>query len=268
MIPGTSAIVTVAFGHSTENLDHTFLSFAEKNPGIPLHAFIIDEKLPERKFTQITYHLVPPLPDFSHPLREVYFRRHDLIDRLDVEYALIVDSFDVLCLQPLPPFEKILAGFDMAAVTEHMGSRYILGQGYTANFLNGGVTWWNVPKSRDIRAEIIERGKTRFRTVADDQFVINEVVQTKHFDRLRILPCQYNFRPHFEYRHRGWPTVDTLDGVLIYHNATCMDRARRVAGDLKPSATLPVLLKDPKPLNSKEQFWRRLRQRFTSNIAK
>src|SRR2546423_1800745 len=39
MTPGSSAIVTVAFGHSTEHLDYTFLSFAEKNPGVPLHAF-------------------------------------------------------------------------------------------------------------------------------------------------------------------------------------------------------------------------------------
>src|SRR4051812_26137610 len=41
MTPGSSAIVTVAFGHSTEHLDYTFLSFSEKNPGIPLHAFVI-----------------------------------------------------------------------------------------------------------------------------------------------------------------------------------------------------------------------------------
>src|SRR5688572_15794849 len=229
MTPGSSAIITVAFGHSTEHLDYTFLSFAEKNPNIPLHAFIIGQKLPERRLPQITYHLVAPVPDFSHPLREVYFRRHELVDQLEVEFVLVVDSYDVLCLQPLPPFEKILAGFDMAAVTEHMGSRYILGQGYTSSFLNGGVTWWNVPRSSDMRAEIIHRGKTRFRTIADDQFVINEVVQTKHYDRVRILPCQYNFRPFFKssitnrIRHHGWPTVDHLDGVLIYHNLTSMD---------------------------------------------
>src|SRR5688572_13074940 len=197
MTSGSSAIVTVAFGHSTERLDYTFLSFGEKNPDVPLHAFIIAKELPQRRLPQITYHLVAPIPDFSHPLREVYFRRHELIDQLDIEFALIVDSYDVLCLQPLPPFEKILAGFDMAAATEHMGSRYILGQGYTANFLNGGVIWWNVPKSRDIRAEIIARGKTHFRTVADDQWVINETVHTKYFDRIRILPSQYNFRAYF-----------------------------------------------------------------------
>ena len=168
MTPGSSAIVTVAFGHSTEHLDYTFLSFAQKNPGVPLHAFVIGNRLPEKREPQITYHLVPPVPDFSHPLREVYFRRHELIDQLDVEFVLVVDSYDVLCLQSLPPLEKILAGFDMAAATEHMGSRYVLGQGYTSNFLNGGVTFWNVPKSRDIRAEIGTRGRGHFRTVADD----------------------------------------------------------------------------------------------------
>lgn len=257
MTSGSSAIVTVAFGHSTEHLDYTFLSFAEKNPGVPLHAFIIGSRLPERRLPQITYHLVAPIPDFSHPLREVYFRRHELIDQLDAEFVLIVDSYDVLCLQPLPSFEKILAGFDMAGATEVNGSRYMLGLGHTANFLNGGVTFWNMPKSRDIRTEIIQRGKTRFRLVADDQLVINEIVQTKHFNRVRILPCQYNFRPFFRARTwqrikplffnlhhpsnwRLWPSVDHLDGVLIYHNLTSMDLVKAQSG-MKPQASLPEL---------------------------
>ena len=268
MSSGTSAIVTTAFGHSTERLDYTFLSFAEKNPGIPLHAFILGTRLPERKFPQITYHLIAPIPDFSHPLREVYFRRHELIDRLDVEFVLVVDSFDVLCLQPLPPFEKILAGFDMAAATEHMGSRYILGQGYTSNFLNGGVTFWNVPRSRDIRGEIIERGKTRFRQEADDQLVINEIVQTRYFDRLRILPCQFNFRPFFRrtlgqrLQHPGWPTVAQLDGVYIYHNLTSMDLVKALPAS-RSRATLPALNADPKPLRGKwVRRFRKLQQRI------
>src|SRR4051812_30837870 len=185
-----SAIVTVAYGHSTERLDYTFLSFAEKNPAVPLHAFIIGERLPERRLPEITYHLVKPVPDFSHPLREVYFRRMLLVDQLDVDYALVVDSFDVLCLQPLPPFEQLVGDAAFGAVTEHLGARYILCQGYTANFLNCGVVFWNVPASRDIRTEIVERGRSHFRTVADDQFCLNEVVQAKYFDRLRLLPCQ------------------------------------------------------------------------------
>ena len=267
MRAASSAIVTVAFGHSTEHLDYTFLSFAEKNPGVPLHAFILADKLPERRWPQIQYHLVAPVPDFSHPLREVYFRRHELIEQLDVEFALAVDSYDVLCLQPLGAFEKILAGFDMAAATEHMGSRYVLGQGYTSNFLNGGVTFWNVPKSRDIRAEILARGKAQFRTIADDQWVINETVQTRYFDRVRILPCQYNYRAYFKRRQRGWPTVTHLDGVLIFHNAATMDEAKRL-GDTKARAVLPELEKDPAPLTERQRFWRRLRTRLTPHIIK
>lgn len=269
MTPESSAIVTVAFGHSTEHLDYTFLSFAEKNPGVPLHAFILGSKLPQQQLPQITYHLVAPIPDFSHPLREVYFRRHELIDRLGVEFALIVDSYDVFCLQPLPPLEKILAGFDMAACVEHSGSRYILGQGYTSNFLNGGVTWWNVPKSHDIRSEIIQRGKTRYRLEADDQLVINEVVQTKYFNRLRILPCQYNFRPFFRVsfkqraRHWFWPSIDHLNGVLIYHNLTSMNLVKTEAKP-RPLPDLPKLRADLEPLPGK---WRQRVRKILQRIA-
>ena len=267
MNPVPSAIVTVAFGRSTEHLDYTFTSFAQKNPGIPLHAFIIGSSLPKRRLPEVQYHLVAPQPDFSHPLREVYFRRMELIDQLDAGFALVVDSYDVLCLQPLGPLEKLLAGCDVAAAVEHMGSRYVLGQGYTANFLNGGVFLWNVPGSRDIRREIVARGRTRFRTIADDQFCINEVVQTRHFERLRILPCQYNFRAHYRRKQRGWPSVDTLDGVKIYHNATCMDAAKAL-GTPQPLAALPELPKDSGPLTAREQFWRKVRNRFAPHIAK
>lgn len=267
MSPARSAIVTVAFGKSTEHLDHTFTSFARKNPGIPLHAFIIGGGLPKQRLPEIQYHLVAPQPDFSHPLREIYFRRMELIDQIDVEFALVVDSYDVLCLQPLPPLEQLLGGCDVAAVVEHMGARYVLGQGYTANFLNGGVFLWNVPGSRDIRREITARGRAHFRTIADDQFCINEVIQTRHFDRLRILPCQYNFRAHYRRRQRGWPSVDTLDGVKIYHNATCMD-AVKAMGATQPLAALPELPKDGGPLTERQQFWRRIRNRLTPHIAK
>jgi hypothetical protein len=270
MTPGSSAIVTVAFGHSTEHLDHTFTSFSDKNPNIPLHAFIIGQKLPGRRLPQITYHLVAPVPDFSHPLREVYFRRHELIDQLDVEFALVVDSYDVLCLQPLLPFEKILAGFDVAAVTEHMGSRYILGQGYTANFLNGGVFFWNVPRSRDIREEIVGRGRKHFRKVADDQYVLNEVIQTQHYDRLRILPCQYNYRGYFDRREKGWPTVGSLDGVLVYHNGPSIDQMKKTGRmpTVRPRASLPSLPLDNGPLDEAKQFDRsfhELRSRHVIN---
>ena len=261
-----SAIVTVAFGRSTEHLDYTFTSFA-RNVGVPLHAFIIGQALPQRRLEGITYHLVEPSPDFSHPLREIYVRRIELINRLDVDYALVVDSYDVLCLQPLPPFAELLGGADVAACVEHMGARYVMGQGYTANFLNGGVFFWNVPASREIRAEIVARGRSHFRTVADDQFVINEVLQTKYFDRLRILPCQYNYRAYLNRKQRGWPTVTHLDGVKIYHNATCMDEAKKL-GPVKAKAELAPLPEDKRPLTEKEQFWRRFWLRFEKHVIK
>ncbi len=261
-----SAIVTVAMGRSTEQLDYTFTSFASHNPGIPLHAFILAGEWPKRRLPGIEYHLVTPSPDFSHPLREVYFRRHELIDKLDADLVLVVDSLDVLCLRPLPTFESILRDFAMAASAENVGSRYILGQGYTSNFLNGGVTFWNLARSREIRAEILARGRRHFRTVADDQWVINEVVQTKFFDQLRILPCQFNFRPDFKIRRRNWPSVDTLDGVYLFHNATSMDLAKALP-NTKPHATLPDLPDDGGPLTDKQQFWRRLRTRMTRHIV-
>ena len=261
-----SAIVTVAFGYSTEHLDHTFASFAV-NADVPLHAFILGEKLPERRLPGIEYHLVAPTSDFSHPLREVYFRRMELLDQLEVKNALVVDSYDVLCLRQLPAFESILAGCDVAACVEHLGARYLIGQDYTSNFLNAGVCFWNVPGSRDLRAEIVARGRSHFRTIADDQHCLNEVLQTRHFDRLRILPCQYNYRAYFRRKKRGWPTVEHLDGVMIYHNADCMAEAKKIL-PVKPRAILPSLPNDARPLTPREQFWRRLRNRFKPWIVR
>lgn len=266
MNPLRSAIVTVAFGHSTEHLDYTFLSFAEKNPGLPLHAFILGPQ-PKQRLPQIQYHLVAPVPDFSHSLREVYFRRMALIDELDVDYALVVDSYDVLCLQPLPPLAQLVGDAALAGCVEHQGSRYVLGQGYTSNFLNCGVIFWNVPASREIRREIVARGRSHYRTVADDQFVLNEVIQTKYFDRLRVLPCQYNFRAYFNKWQRHWPTVIHLDGVVLYHNATCMKEAKNL-GAVNPRAELPQLPEDQGALNQRQQFWRRVRQRLKPWIVK
>jgi hypothetical protein len=265
MSASRSAIITVAFGHSTEHLDHTFTSFA-MNRDVPLHAFIIGQALPKRRLAEITYHLVTPVPDFSHPLREIYFRRLELIDRLDVDFALVVDSYDVLCLQPLPPFAQLLGNADVAACVEHGGSHYILGQRYTSNYLNGGVFLWHVPRSRDIRTEIVARGRAHFRTVADDQLCINEVIQTKFFDRLRILPSHYNYRPNLKKKQRGWPTVDHLDGVMIYHNAFCMHEAKQLM--VKPRASLPPLSDDGRPLSSREQFWRKIKNRLQPHQAK
>jgi len=263
----SSAIVTVAMGPATERLDHTFLSFAHKNPGLPLHAFILAKTLPQRRFPEITYHLLQPIPDYSNPLREVYFRPMEVLDTLGVDYALTVDCFDVLCLQPLPSFEKLLGDAHAGGAVEHLGGRYILGQGYTSNFLNGGVFLWDVIRSRDIRQEILARGKAHFRTIADDQFCINEVLQTKYYDRIRILPCQYNFRAYLKTKCRGWPTVQHLDGVVIYHNSTCMDLAKKLES-VKPRADVPSLPQDGRPLTPFEQFIRRLRNRFKPWIVK
>jgi hypothetical protein len=261
-----SAVATVAMGRATEHLDYTFASFAV-NPGVELHAFILGDNLPERRLPGIQYHLLRPTRDYSHPLREVYYRRLEVIDQLDADRVLVVDCYDVLCLQVLPPFAELLGPAHVAACVEHMGGRYVLGQGYTANFLNGGVFFWNVPASRDIREEIIARGKARFRTVADDQFCINEILQTRHYDRLRILPCQYNYRAYLNRKQRGWPTVHHLDGVMIYHNAACLDEARKLI-PVKRRADLAALTKDGKPLTEREQFWRRLRQRFVPHVVK
>jgi hypothetical protein len=262
-----SAIVTVAFGHSTEHLDHTFSSFV-LNRGMPLHAFIIGPELPKRRVGGIEYHLVAPIPDFSDPLREIYFRRLELIDALDVDYALVVDSYDVLCCQALPDFSQLLGHADVAACVEHQGSRYVLGQGYTSNFLNGGVFFWNVPRSRDIRAEVAARGRSHFRTVADDQHCLNEVIQTKYFDRLRILPSQYNYRCNLSpVRQRGWPTVEHLDGVMLYHNTACMAQAKKML-PVRPRAALPPLAHDQQPLNPRRQLWRKIQNRMTSWVVK
>ena len=118
-----------------------------------------------------------------------------------------------------------------------------------------------------IRQEILARGKAHFRTIADDQFCINEVLQTKYYDRIRILPCQYNFRAYLKTKCRGWPTVQHLDGVVIYHNSTCMDLAKKLES-VKPRADVPSLPQDGRPLTPFEQFIRRLRNRFKPWIVK
>ena len=255
-----SAIVTLAMGAAIEKLDYTFSSFLQC-PGVELHAFIVGKQLPQRRLPGVEYHLLAPSPDFSHSLREIYYRRMEILDDLGVRYAMTVDSFDVLCLHPLPAFDQLLGGAHVAACVEHLGCRYLIGQGYTPTFLNGGVFLWDVPNSRDMRQEIVARGRRSFRTIADDQFNLNEVIQTKHFDRLRILPTQYNYRAFlkgtYKKKRPGWPVVEHLDGVMIYHNASCISELKKLPA-FKLRAELPTLPADGKPLTEKEQFWRRL----------
>lgn len=260
-----SAVVTLATGRAITKLDYTFSSFG-KTPGIELHAFILDHRLPPRTVPGISYHLLPPAGEYSDPLREIYYRRMAVLDEIGAAYVLTVDCIDVLCVQPLPPFPDLLAGAHVGGCTEHAGSRYLLGQGYTANFLNGGVMLWDVANSRDIRQEITRRGRMHFRTVADDQYNLNEVIQTKHYERLRILPCQYNFRAYIGKRRRGWPRVKNLDGVVIYHNAACMDRARQMCS--QRHAELPALPDDGGPISKARQFWRKVHLRLQPHIVK
>lgn len=254
----TSAIVTacsqlVAKGRACENLDYTFTSFADKNPGIPLHAFIIGDHLPERQLPQITYHLVKPIPDFSHPLREVYFRRMELIDELGVDYALVVDSMDCLCLRELPPFSDL--GPWTGACIEHNGSRVLSGQ-YTSTFVNCGVIFWNVSTSRNVRKRVTERGRRYFRTIADDQLCFNELA-IAYTDTISSL---FNYRAQLYKPYRGIPAVQHLDGVFIYHNARCIDEAKKLKP--KPWAELPELPRDNGPLNRWQQWVRRVRNRI------
>jgi hypothetical protein len=258
-------VVAAAFGSFAERLDYTFLSFAQ-NPFLELHAFIVGDKLPEKQFPQIHYHLRPPDPAFSHPLRDAVYRRWLFIDDLDADYALVVDNLDVLCLQPLPEIPALLRGAAFGACVEHSGSRYIPGQGYTSAYINCGVTFWNVPATRQMRQEIVARGRARFRNI-DDQRSINEVMQTRYYDQMVILPSQYNYRALLApKRIRRWPTVSNLDGVMIYHNSACIEEAKKLL-PVKPKAELPDYPQDPTPLTPGQQRWRRIRERLKPHIV-
>jgi hypothetical protein len=258
-------VVTAAFGPFAERLDRTFTSFA-RNPFLELHAFIIGDRLPEKKLPGITYHLAPPDPSFSHPLRDAVYRRWLFIDDLGADYALVVDNVDVLCLQPLPEIPALLRGAAIGASVEHSGGRYLPGQGYTSAYINCGVTFWHVPSTRKMREEIVARGRAHFRNI-DDQRSINEVVQTRYYDQLILLPCQYNYRAFLAPAGaRQWPTVTHLDGVKIYHNSACIEAAKKLL-PVKPLAELPDLPVDPAPLTPRQQFMRRLKERLKPHIV-
>lgn len=123
------------------------------------------------------------------------------------------------------------------------------------------MTFWDVEASRQIRAQIVKRGLTRFRSV-DDQLTLNEVVHTRFYDDLVILPSQYNYRPCLApTRIRGWPTVTHLDGVRIYHNKHCIEAAKRIAGVAR-HATLPELKPDQGTLSPFQKFVRRVQHRL------
>ena len=199
-------------------------------------------------------------------MRDAYYRRLIFLDEVGAEFALLVDNSDVLCMQPLHELPQLLRGAALAACPEHAASRYIAGQGWTGCYLNAGVTFWNVPASKKLREEIVARGRSRFRSV-EDQLSLNEVVHTRYYEQTIILPSQYNFRAHYKVRQRGWPTVESLDGVVIYHNATCMAEVKKLAG-LKHYADLPPLDPDTAPLTDWQKFWRKVQLRRQPHIAK
>ncbi|MBI3417555.1 MAG: hypothetical protein HY043_19870 [Verrucomicrobia bacterium] len=260
------AVVTVASGIHAEKLDKTFISFAQ-NPFLELHAFIIGSELPSRQLPGIFYHLEAPDHSFSHEMRDIYYRRLIFVDQLEVDYALIVDNSDVLCVQPLPEFPQLMRGASVAACTEHAGSRYLAGQGYTSAYINAGITFWHVPTSAKMRAEIVERGRTCFRSI-EDQLTLNEVLHTCYYEQLILLPSQYNYRACLApKRIRGWPTVTHLDGVMLYHNSHCIDAAKKLI-PVKSHALLTDLPRDERPLTRYEQFWRKVRNRFEPHWVK
>lgn len=265
MAKSNQAVVTVASGAHAERLDYTFTSFA-KNPFLTLHAFIFGAQLPRKQLPGITYHLVNPDLSFGHPMRDMYYRRLLLVDELEEEFVLLVDNSDVLCLQPIPELPQLLRGAGLAACVEHNGSRYFAGQGYTSEYVNCGVTFWHTPSTRQLRQDVVARGRARFRSV-EDQLTFNEVVQTRYYDQMIILPCQYNFRAHFRRTMRGWPTVNSLDGVKIYHNAHSMSEAKQLQS-VQPLADLPALQADAGPLTNWQRFVRKVQLRLQPHIVR
>jgi hypothetical protein len=178
-----------------------------------------------------------------------------------VDYAVLVDNSDVLCLQPLPALASLLRGAVLGACVEHAGSRYLAGQGYTSCYFNAGVTFWDVAGSAELRGEVVARGRRRFRGI-EDQLTLNEVVHTRYFERTTILPSHYNFRACLApFRLRGWPTVSHLDGVRIYHNTHCIALAKQML-PVRVMAELPPLPADAGPLPGWQRWWRRVETRL------
>ncbi len=264
---GKQIIVTTVFGPKAEDLAETFGTFA-KVPASELHAFVYNAALPHNRCPGVQYHLANPDEAFVSIRRDALFRRWTLPDQLGAEFALVVDCVDAICVRPLPPFANLLRGASVAASTEWIGAVAIPGQGYTGAYLNAGVTFWNLPQSRELRQEIAGRGRRFYRGPFDDQTALNEVVYTRYYDQLTILPPQYNWRASFQkdmlVDFRKWPRVDSLDGVMIYHNHKCI---REVAAALRlqppgDRAVLPELPQDQHPLSSKQLLWRRLVHRW------
>ena len=263
-------IVTTVFGSGAGQLAPTFLTFA-RNPDSELHAFVFGKELPAKRYPEITYHLVEPDPRFVSTRRDALFRRWTLPDTLGAEHALVVDGTDVICLRPLPRFETLLRGAALAAAPEWFGPIPISGQGYTSTYMNAGVTFWHLPGSRRMREEIVARGRRHYRGPFDDQVTLNEVMLTKYFDQVVILPSQYNWRAFYRKEFRSWrngwrrrPRVDSLDGVYLFHTNYCLDEAMQTlaADPPKAQAELPELPEDRHPLSRSTLLARRLLHRW------
>jgi len=258
-------VVTVVFGNHAEELDVTFTSF-RKNPEYELHAFIIGESLPNHKIDGIQYHLREPDPKFSTRIRDADFRRWQFIDELDLDYALVVDGRDVLCLQPIPNIPDLLRGSSVGAVNEHPGGRYVIDEIYCGNFVNAGVTFWDIKASKDIRDHILDHGSHYYRNDVDDQLSLNEVIYTQYLDRLMLLPCTYNYRAYLNKKVHGWPTTKSFNGVKIYHHDECLKALDQ--DEIKSTISLPKLPVDSGPLNKRKQFLRKVRQRLKPHLIR
>ena len=267
-------VCAVVWGSAVETFGRTFATFAA--PGTELHAFVFNPTLPENRHPAVDYHLAPLDPGFRSVRRDALFHRWTLPDLLwpGEGYALVVDATDAVCLQPLPPFERLLGGKAVAAAPEWGPPVRIDGQRYTGSYLNAGVTLWDLEASYAIRREIVARGRARYRGEFDDQTVLNEVVQTRHYDRLALLPCQYNWRALYKRNFRGWqhhfrawPRVDSLDGVVVYHNQRCVAEVLQ-ARDFGPRnwphpfALLPDHGPDAPHLGAWMRLWRRVAHRW------
>ena len=259
------AAVTVVFGSHAEQMDRTFSSFA-RTSFLELHCIVVGNQLPEKRVDGVNYHLRSPDPAFVNSIRDVDYRRWQFIDELDIDFALVVDGVDALCLRDLPEIPALLKGNMLAAVSEHPGGRYLDEGIYCGNFLNAGVTFWDVARSRELRMEVIQRGRTCYRNDVDDQLALNEVVNARYLHQLTLLPYVYNFRAYLNKRVRGWPTCRNFNGVMIYHNDECLRALEHPPTSEHPD--LPALVPDPGPMPKWKQIFRRLVQRTKPHVIR
>jgi len=267
---GRQVIVTTVFGSGIDRLGKTLPTF-RRIADTELHVFVYSASLPTKRLPGLHYHLVEPDPRYVSVRRDALFRRWVWPDQLDAEYVLVVDGTDVICLQDLPRFERILRGAKVAVASEWGSPVRIRGQDFTSTYLNAGVTFWHLSASREIRLEIARRGSAEYRGEFDDQTVLNEVLHAGYFDDFIVLPPQYNWRASYRKtqllclpKMRLWPRRDCLDGVYLYHNAACLDKVLRdiAVKAPDPRSALPESVPDVHPLSRWEKLRRQLAHRW------